>query len=404
MTIESPFVVSKIPRPHLFFLLGFVYYFFIPPFALINFPYNEMVRIGYLYVHPDQYNAAYYLDGLILASSWLIGGISAEKLIKGSSSRFDGLADRAGIGFTIGLMMLLLGILLLMIGISQGANFFTGYGEVYDVEVLGPFSTLVFSVVIFRNFFTNKRVKFLYICVFLYGAVVLIGLGSRMLTLLATIAILIDYYTRHEIGFLKKILFFSIVILVGFLQLYVGVVRIDLEPNFENLFGIFAAEALYTNMTFPFYLELVGGSRPVFSVPTDLIAALLNFIPTIFFPGKAELVYKLSYNYGQSPLGAQYVLFNMYANFGYFYPLVVIGFSFYATTMYKMALHSVLYRAMYFSLLPSLIFFFQREGFSTLVKLFFFNGLVFPLMISSVMYLFELARKGRKGHRNGIST
>ena len=53
----------------------------------------------------------------------------------------------------------------------------------------------------------------------------------------------------------------------------------------------------------------------------------------------------------------------------------------------KLAKFSIFYRAVYFSLLPLLMFHFFREGFITVIKVMFFNGFILPAIIVLFLYL-----------------
>ena len=76
---------------------------------------------------------------------------------------------------------------------------------------------------------------------------------------------------------------------------------------------------------------------------------------------------------------------NVYPNFGFFYPLYIGFIGGYYGYLYKRAHKSVFYRAVYFSALPILVFFFYREPIFTLVKVMFFNGLLVPVVISLLL-------------------
>ncbi|MFM2075084.1 MAG: hypothetical protein RJB34_1389 [Pseudomonadota bacterium] len=389
-SIDENYKSGIILKPMQFFILGLVYYFYIPPFSLYVFSDILHIRIAMVWINQAMYDYAYYADGLIIIASWALGDYLGKKFTKPKHTIIDTLADKDAYGFYLVLLMGGLAVLFTAIAIASGAQFFTGY-EDYDVLVLGPYATLAFTTVMLRGFFIDPKIRMGFTIVFIASAVILLGLGSRMLVLLATINMGLDYIYNNKIK-LKSI----IILLVGsFLtvltMLYVGVVRDGGSVGFETLFGVLLAEPTFTSISSVLYFEMYDG-RPIFAVPKDLIAAFVNFIPSVIFPGKIEVLDAMIHNYGNNPFGASALLFNLYANFGYFYPIFLIIIAFHYARLYVLSKSSILYKSIYFATLPLLLFYIQREGLVTVIKVLVFNSYAFPLILFSLLYLLKFLR------------
>lgn len=391
---ESPFNNNNksgiVFKPMQFFILGFIYYFYIPPLALYLFSDVVHIRIAMVWINQAMFDYAYYRDGLIIIVSWAIGDYLGKKFTKPKVTLIDTLASKDSYGFYLVLLMGGLAILFTGIAIASGAQFFTGY-EDYNILVLGPYATLAFTTVMLRGFFDNSRIRMGFAIIFITSSVILLGLGSRMLVLLAIINMGLDYIYHNKIK-LTSIIFLSVgAFLTVLTMLYVGVVRDGGTVGFETLFGVLLAEPTFTSISGVRYLEIVG-ERPVFSVPKDLIAAFVNFIPSAFYPGKLELIDSMTHSFGHNPFGANALLFNLYANFGYFYPIFLIVIAYHFARLYVLSQSSKLYKSIYFASLPLLLFYIQREGLVTVIKVLAFNSYAFPLILFSLLYLLKFLR------------
>ncbi|MEY4505544.1 MAG: hypothetical protein RL297_122 [Pseudomonadota bacterium] len=389
-SIDENYKSGIILKPMQFFILGLVYYFYIPPFSLYVFSDILHIRIAMVWINQAMYDYAYYADGLIIIASWALGDYLGKKFTKPKHTIIDTLADKDAYGFYLVLLMGGLAVLFTAIAIASGAQFFTGY-EDYNVLVLGPYATLAFTTVMLRGFFVDPKIRMGFTIVFIASAVILLGLGSRMLVLLATINMGLDYIYNNNIK-LKSI----IILLVGafltvLIMLYVGVVRDGGSVGFETLFGVLLAEPTFTSISGVLYLEIVG-ERPIFSIPKDLIAAFVNFIPSALYPGKLELIDSMTHSFGHNPFGANALLFNLYANFGYFYPIFLVVIAFHFARLYVLSKSSKLYKSIYFASLPLLLFYIQREGLVTVIKVLVFNSYAFPLILFSLLYLLKFLR------------
>ena len=387
---------NRLPKPNLLFLLGLAFYFFVPALSMQYLPNNIMVRTGLVWMTLDHFNWAYYLDGFIIIASWLFGGFLGRILTQEKTSRFDYLAEGTDFGKYYVVMLATVSVLFTAYTVASGARFFAFY-EDYRGEVLGPYSTLLFTVVFFRNFFSHDKIRLYLLMVVLFCAVILIGLGNRMFTVMALMSVVFDYLSRTQ---LTKTKIFATLLIVGVsfsAMVILAAYRTGGKADSDMLIGVLIAEPLYTSMSFNIYLSYFH-ERPVYAIPYDILAAMVNFIPTIFFPDKIAFLQKIVYNYDTAPLGATALPFSLYVNFGYFYPMFVISLAAYFGFLYKRGAKSMFYRAIYLSNLPLLAFFIHREAFTTLIKIVAFNALAVPVIAFTVTQLiyFFFGKKRRQ--------
>ena len=205
-----------------------------------------------------------------------------------------------------------------------------------------------------------------------------------MFFVLSFMALMLGLVSKNR-KLLKNLWAYSFVLVFAFLVVIVGIVRGGEEISSDKLMAVFFAEPLFTSITGSLYFENSGG-RPMYSVPYDLYASIIHFIPSAVYPGKVELISAITFDENiVSPFGAKALMVSLYSNFGYFYPIFVASLGFYYGFLYKKALNSVFYRATYFSALPILMFYFFREGLPTVMKVMFFNGLVVPLFVALLL-------------------
>jgi hypothetical protein len=377
---------SKLIGPSIFFVLGFIYYFFTPYLALTYYADNEHMLSALIWIGAELYDKYYLYDGLIILASWFLGYYLIFNMTKARESFLDSVADKKIFGKLLATLVALFTLILAADAILGGASFFSGYAD-YNILVLGPFATMAFSAILLRSFFIDSKIRLYFALIFLFCAFILIGLGSRMSVMLSLVAAALDYYYRHKIKVSTALSLGLFISLATFLMLAVGVVRDGGEISFESLMGVLFAEPTFTSISAVRFLQL-SGERPVFGVPYDVLVGIVNFIPSIIFPGKIEFIenFSPSIHFGHNPFGANALLSNLYMNFGYFYPLFIIFVGGYYAYLHKRAFQSRIFKSIYISSLPLLLFYIHREGFVTLIKVMFFNSSLLPIIIMYFLY------------------
>lgn len=265
-----------------------------------------------------------------------------------------------------------------------GYQFFSGYST-YDISFLGPLATLCFMSMWFYIYF-NRNV---FLILFFLSGVLLLGSGSRMFFFLPLISLMLNSVLIFP---QRAVRYFFVFFLSLFLMLLIGLLREGSAFSLDGLLSILFAEPVFTSIGTLFYFSQ---GRPDLGLPVDIIAALINFIPSFIFPDKQILLSSLVFDEEiHNPLGAQSLLINLYKNFGWFYPFFMITFGVYFGLLYKYKANKVAY-TVYVMSLPLILFHFQREGFITVFKVLFFNGLLFPVFLI-IIFKALYRRKGNE--------
>lgn len=384
---QSLWIPSAIP----FFLFGFVYYLVTPYLAFTFLDEFSVVKTAEKFINASYFDFRYVMDCVFILLSWISGYIIIRR-IKPKQRLLDNFSKFQSAPIILGSIFLAFLFFLIISAAMNGSVFFSGYSS-YDVAVLGQLSTLVLMSVWFIIYFENKKITFFFTCIFLTSSILLLGFGARMFFILGAISLGLHYLSKNK----KKLFTPSFILFLfslGIFIVWIGVWRSNMELSTDALLFIFLAEPLFTATSGALYIDNFGG-RPVLAFPTDVIASFINFVPTVIFPDKLTLLGEVTYNeYKSSPFGASSIITNMYSNFGIFFPLYFFLMGLFYGSLRKMARFSIFYRAVYFSLLPLLMFHFFREGFITVFKVIFFNGFALPAI--TIMFLYLLFKRNAR--------
>lgn len=383
----SLWIPSAIP----FFLFGFVYYLVTPYFTLLLFSDELLVEAALRYISIDYFDVYYFLDLFVILVFYIGGYMIGQCCIKRDYIFIDRLSlYKVSPLIIASLLIIVLGMVFLKIR-STGVALFSGY-ETYDVSVLGPIATLVFTVSLFYNFFVNSLVKKIYLALFFISSIVLLGFGSRMFFLLGLITIMLGVVSKKSY-LLRSLRFYVFLGLTFLFVVGVGLWRSGGGGHGSSpMLSIFLIEPLFTATSGSLYIENSGG-RPLVNYPNDLLASFVNFVPSFAFPDKMNFINLIIYDSNKySPFGANALISNLYSNFGVFYPFYVFIIGLIYGFLCAKSHVSSFFRAVYFSLLPVLMFHFYREGFITFIKVFLFNGIFLPFLVLMCLYVF-LRRK-----------
>ena len=381
MTRKKAWIPSAIP----FFLIGLAYYQLSPAFVFNFLPDDsDLIFVASKYLDADYFGGAYFVDTIVILTSFLSGYLVPRFRPARSGSVLDYGSFQASSSRLIAILFLCMILFFSALALSSGGGFFTGY-QSYNILVLGPFSTSAFLSVWLLNYFSNRQIKRMFFIFFGICAALLLGWGSRMFFVLSFTALLLGLVSRNR-GLLTSARFYVVIITVFCLMAVIGILRQGgREFSVDGLLAILFAEPLFTAISGSLYLENSGG-RQIFGIPNDLMASVIHFIPSAIFPGKIELIAEMTANEDVvSPLGGKALLVSLYSNFGFFYPLFVGLVGAYYRLLYHKAQSSIFFRAVYFSALPVLCFLFFRENLITVIKVLLFNGFVVPMLIAMAL-------------------
>ncbi|MFG5861343.1 O-antigen polymerase [Metapseudomonas sp. CR1201] len=376
-----------IPSAAPFFLFGVVYYLVSPAIALGLLAENRVISAAIEYIGEDYFGWAYFIDILLIVLSFFSGYFLFKR---GRKARAESIVDfSASFKLSPILLFFLLSMLLMFFvyrAMAVGAVFFSGYAN-YDILVLGPFATLIFLSALFHNYFKSRIAKISFFLVFLASSFFMLSLGSRMFFVLGSMTIALGLLSRNK-GALKSPLLYLGCGAFLCLVVSVGVWRSGGNISLEALLTVFFAEPIFTAASGAAYMNNLG-ERPVLGAPLDVLASLVNFIPSFVYPEKVLIIEKLIYDENKfSPFGASSIIVNVYSNFGMLYPLYFLCVGGLVGGLNRRAHFSVFYRSIYLSILPLLMFHFFRENFMTVLKVSLFNGFILPFLIVIFIYIF----------------
>ncbi|MCO8051206.1 O-antigen polymerase [Proteus penneri] len=362
-----------------FFLFGFLYYIISPVISLYFFDESWFVLIAKQHVKLNDYGLVYsfisVLCLLIFSLAYII--FSNLKFLKtniGEKEKEHKLLP--SIIFIIILSLLLFTIIK---SYHSGVILFSGYNEGYNISLLGPLATISFSSIIFMFYFEKKKYKIGFFIIYLISNIFLLGMGSRMFFLIGLISIAINEYHKNP-QIIKTLKFYILSISLFLFILFIGIWRSNSEFSLEKLLGIFFAEPLFTSISAINYLNTIE-NESLIKIPWDVVASILNFIPSEIFKDKIVIISQIAYDIkSYSPFGASSLLTNIYINFGILFPIYVFSIGMLFGILSKLSYNKLIY-SIYIATLPLLMFHFFREGFITYIKIQFFNGLIFPIFI-----------------------
>lgn len=377
MNIKGKASELWIPSAVPFFFFGFLYYLVTPVFS-VNLSGSPLLEAALTYIGQESFDLRYGMDLIVIFVSWILGYYvgTSFTLVGRTGVKADTFRVSSAIIFIFFLAFL---VFLLVRYLPVGHVFFSGYSQ-YEISFLGPLSTLLVLIAFFCNYFSSSSIKLLYFLMYLVASLVLLSFGSRMFFTISTVALIIGVFSRRKYLLSNPVVWvFSLLFLL--IIIFVGVWRSGYEYSYMSFISIFLVEPLFTSVSSLLYIDNYGG-RPIYSIPTDVFAGIVNFVPSVVYPGKFDVINSLSFDaHKESPFGASGLIVNLYSNFGAFYPIFLMFFGFYCGAMKASARYSPFFRAAYFILLPLVSLYFFREGFSTIFKVLFFNGLFMPLII-----------------------
>jgi hypothetical protein len=200
------------------------------------------------------------------------------------------------------------------------------------------------------------------------NSVVLLSTGGRLYTVSAIVAAFFYYWNwgaKDDAARRRSAVFMLTVPIVMAALGSWRLGELDLGPLGFYLF----AEPVFTSISGVTLVQ--GGSWSWLDLPRDFGSAFLNIVPSVFWPGKADLMVSLldSDLRLQSPLGAMSIIASSIGNFGY-----VGGLTFFVGVGYVMGrarrnATSPVTRALYCYLSCLLPFLFFRDPFQIQIKL-----------------------------------
>ncbi len=379
--------MSKIKVHNLLFFLGFIYYLIIPPLIGINGLFHKMPGMENWYI--DFYSARknlYYYFFIVMsyAISFYIGSFFINLLPKKKRKVNRINKKQIDLGF-IAILFLILTIYIIF---TRRSIIFTGY-KTYGDSILGILATVNSTCVVFLFYiiFNGKKTLTeysIFMFIILLSSLILVGLGSRMYVLIPIICFLIykTYYAKKKLR-VKKILLYSITALMVFL--IIGAWRIGVNLSLDFMIYLFIAEPTFTWWSSASFLA--NNNLDIITFPSNYLSSFFNFLPSFLFNNKALLINSIQDRYFyESPLGADSIFVNIQGNFGWFLGFFfMFGVGLYYSIIEKMSRRNSFFLAYYIGVLAILPFQFFRDNFAIVNKQLFWNMLIMPIILMSLI-------------------
>lgn len=214
-----------------------------------------------------------------------------------------------------------------------------------------------------------KNTQRLFLFLFIITAVFLLGLGGRMYVIIPIVAYFMRAYNKAaEKG--KSLIPYLVVPIVGALSAsIIGAIRIG-EKLDKIAYFIFAEPVFTSYSSFSYINQNV---IPLAKVPVNFLLSVFNFIPSLIWPQKAEVLGSLTGNWAKydNPLGALSVFVSIYGDFGIILGGLFIFFlgAFYGY-LYKAVKTGNMNRNLYYCFCSVLPFCFFRDPIGIPMKIF----------------------------------
>lgn len=373
---------NLIINPLYFFSMGFIYYLIIPFLCFIfidDFFQYTPLEASLEYINIEFFDMYYWIDLFLIYLSFYIGyKIGGFFKMKKNLIIFDKFSEDNQFNLISFLLIVFLIVFLIVTFLINGNDFFTGYKE-FNISFLGQLSTLTVISVFLLNYTNIRKYKILFSVLLIIEFTLLLSLGSRNITVNAFITILLGLLFYRS-SLLYSLKFYLIILSTILGILYIGVWRTGYELKIQTLFGIFLAEPMFVLSSASVYLKEIG--REIYNIPYEIFLAIINFIPTFLYEDKLEIIKSyVGYKYNYSPFGASSIFINMYSNFGFLYFIYIMLIGFYFNLLFRKSKDSIFFRAIYFLVVPLLIFQFYNQFLFSFFKLLFWNGLFLPILI-----------------------
>ena len=191
---KKVWIPSSIP----FFGFGIFYYLLSPAFV---FKYladdNDLLSVATQYLDAGYFDGYYFLDVLVIFVSFAIGQSLARTVTRSNWSVLDCGSFQTSYALWVAAGFSLLILYFAGAAYASGATFFTGY-ETYNVLILGPFATCAFLSVWFVNYFSQRRIRLVFLLLFSVCSVLLLGWGSRMYFVLSSMALILGLVSNNR--------------------------------------------------------------------------------------------------------------------------------------------------------------------------------------------------------------
>jgi hypothetical protein len=208
-----------------------------------------------------------------------------------------------------------------------------GYLAEYRADVMGPLATVnllsLLALLNLKQWRQSPSLDIAFSALLLVNSILLLSMGGRMYVVTPFVALFLQYINTRRRRPAERLRLLAIVIGVLGALMIVGLWRLDSVLEFRLLVLTALAEPLLTSISLATYAAC--GQIEILAMPINFLGSIVNFVPSILLPGKAELVPELDPTgvCVAAPFGATHIGPALIVNFGLVGAccfLVVFGF------------------------------------------------------------------------------
>lgn len=233
-----------------------------------------------------------------------------------------------------------------------------------------------------------KYSRIAFLLLFIITAIFLLGLGGRMYVVIPLVAYFMRSYNQASLKG-KSLWPYVFIPIFGALSASIlGAIRIG--EKLDKLGYFIFAEPVFTSYSAFSFLN--QNDIDLIKFPTNFLVSLLNFIPSLIWPSKADVLLSLTGTWVKydNPLGALSVFVSIYGDFGVILGAVFVFFlGFFFGYVYKGFKTNKINKNLYYCFCGVLPFCFFRDPIGIPIKIFITSFGIIPFTIQMLRQAFK---------------
>lgn len=321
-------------------------------------------------------SASVFLLFLVWVVSFVCGGfMPALKVGSG--------LDRPVSPAVLKLSFILLVLLWIWFIFQARGELFSGYGDEYRPDLMGPLATVNLLVTMLvlnmRQYAVVGWAWKAYLMLLVVNCVVLLSMGGRMYVMVSLVCLLLQHVNDHAREPAARLKVMILVFAGIFVLATVGVWRLAVDFDWRLVWITALAEPILTSISMGSYMDC--GELDLVRAPLNFLGSIVNFVPSVFLPEKGDMLLSLdpAGRCLDSPFGATHIFSALLGNFGILGSIIFLFFfSWFLKTLLKMSNRGWWFYYYVCGLLP---FMFYRDGFLIFNKVLFGTGLLLAVVL-----------------------
>lgn len=264
---------------------------------------------------------------------------------------------------------------------ARGAAFQGYTTDNFDDGIVGIISTT--NLLLFFIHFViiqPKKTKTGFLILLIFNSIFLLGLGGRMYVVIPLVAYFVRAYNQRATSGKSLLPYVFLVIGIALIAAILGAIRIG--SDFSLLTYFIFAEPIFTSYSSFSFLN--QNALSLIKIPYNFIFSFLNIIPSLFWPGKAEMMATLATGWAKfdNPLGALSIFATIFGDFGIIGGgIFVFLFGVFFGHLYKSYKSGAINKNVYYCFCSILPFSFFRDPIAIPIKIFIFSFVILPFIL-----------------------